>query len=136
MPRRHRSRECALQVLYLMDAGGQDADAALAGFWAGFARDEDVAAYAETLVKGVGAAREELDGIIERRSTNWRVSRMAVVDRNILRLAVYEMRFCRDVPGRVVLDEAIELAKRFGSEESRAFVNGILDGILSEMNAP
>jgi N utilization substance protein B len=136
MPRRHLSRECALQVLYLMDAGGAEPGTALRTYWADFPRDVDVRDYVEMLVNGVAAKRAGLDETIERRSLNWRMARMAIVDRNILRLAVYEMRFSPDVPAKVAIDEAIELAKKFGSEDSRAFVNGVLDGVLNDMTAP
>lgn len=135
MPRRHQSRECALQVLYLIDAGGAETPAALRAYWADFPRDVDVRDYAEDLVNGVASRRPDLDAAIERRSLNWRVARMAIVDRNILRLAVYEMLYSPDIPSKVAIDEAIELAKRFGSEDSRAFVNGVLDGILSDQKS-
>ena len=136
MPRRHQSRECTLQVLYLIDAGGVEAAAALRGYWADFPRDVDVRDYAEALVGGVTAKRKEIDAAIEKQSLNWRVARMAIVDRNILRIAVYEMLFCPDVPAKVAIDEAIELAKRFGSEDSRAFVNGVLDGVMNDCAPP
>ena len=135
MPRRHQSRECALQVLYLIDAGGAEPPVALRAYWADFPRDVDVRDYAEDLVNGVASRRPDLDAAIERRSLNWRVARMAIVDRNILRLAVYEMLYSPDIPAKVAIDEAIELAKRFGSEDSRAFVNGVLDGILNDQKS-
>jgi N utilization substance protein B len=135
MPRRHLSRECALQVLYLVDAGGAETPAALCAYWSDFPRELDVRDYAESLVHGVADRRADIDAVIERRSVNWRVARMAIVDRNILRLAVYEMLCSPDVPQKVAIDEAIELAKKFGSEDSRAFVNGVLDGVMQDLKA-
>lgn len=81
------------------------------------------------LVSGVGAGRPEIDALIERFSSNWKVSRMSGVDRNILRIAVFELLCCPDIPTRVTLNEAIDIGKRFGAEESGAFINGILDSI-------
>ncbi|MFA6035065.1 MAG: transcription antitermination factor NusB [Myxococcota bacterium] len=133
MPRRHQSRECALQILYAIDAGGLDARTALSGFWDDFGKEEGVREYTETLVNGVACNLAAIDQELEKRSINWRMSRMSLVDRNILRLAAYEMLFGEDVPGKVSIDEAIELAKRFGSEDSRAFVNGILDGVFTDV---
>jgi N utilization substance protein B len=133
MPRRHQSRECALQVLYLLDASQIDPGAALRGFWNDFPRDDSVREYAETIVKGVSDLKSDLDALIERRSLNWRVARMSLVDRNILRIAAWEMRHSPDVPVKVAIDEAIELAKRFGAEDSRAFVNGVLDALMDDI---
>ncbi|CAD7840755.1 MAG: Transcription termination protein NusB [Olavius algarvensis Delta 4 endosymbiont] len=81
------------------------------------------------LVSGVGAGRPDIDALIERFSSNWKVSRMSGVDRNILRIAVFELLCCPDIPTRVTLNEAIDIGKRFGAEESGAFINGILDSI-------
>lgn len=83
--------------------------------------------FAEGIVEGVLIGRDAHDELIDACSSNWRVSRMSIVDRNILRLAAYEFRFCEDIPGSVTVNEAIELAKRYGSKDSRAFVNGLLD---------
>ena len=92
--------------------------------------------YARTLVEGTLEHREEIDRLIRDQADNWRLERMPAVDRNILRLAVFEMLHQRDVPKLVVVDEAIELAKRFGSEQSGRFVNGLLDGLLKQHTFP
>lgn len=92
--------------------------------------------YARDLVEGTEEHREEVDDLIRGQAENWRLERMSAVDRNILRLAVYELVFEVEVPKLVVLDEAIELAKRFGSDQSSGFVNGILDGILKSHELP
>jgi transcription antitermination protein NusB len=92
--------------------------------------------YAQALVRGTLDHREEIDGLIRGQADNWRLERMPPVDRNILRLAVYEMLFETDIPKLVVVDEAIELAKKFGSEQSGRFVNGLLDGLLKQHTFP
>ncbi len=92
--------------------------------------------YGKALVTGTLAHRDEIDGLIREQAEHWRLERMPVVDRNILRLAVYEFLYETDVPKLVVLDEAIELAKRFGSEQSGRFVNGLLDGLLKRHEFP
>lgn len=93
-------------------------------------RTRKALSYGRRLVEETLAHREEIDELIEEQARNWRLERMSVVDRNILRLAVYELLFEHDVPELVVIDEAIELAKTFGSDESGSFVNGVLDGLL------
>ncbi len=92
--------------------------------------------YARRLVEGTLGHRDEIDQLIVQQADNWRLERMPVVDRNVLRLAVFEMLFEADVPKLVVVDEAIELAKRFGSENSSRFVNGLLDGLLKQHAFP
>jgi transcription antitermination protein NusB len=144
MTPRRRARVVALQVLYAMDGDDADPSVALATHIREFGAipddDEDETPqekafdeeWASTLVAGVGAKRGELDETLSKLSQKWRVERLARVDRNILRLALYELAHCQaQVPARVVINEAIELAKRFGSEEAPAFVNGLLDSALS-----
>ncbi|MEA2695321.1 MAG: transcription antitermination protein NusB [Acidobacteriota bacterium] len=99
-------------------------------------RAEDAFLYAQTLVRGTIDHREQIDEMIRGQADNWRLERMPAVDRNILRLAVYEMLFEMDIPKLVVVDEAIELAKKFGSEQSGRFVNGLLDGLLKQHTFP
>jgi N utilization substance protein B len=144
---RRRARECALQVLFSLDMNeGISAPQALAHFWEDFAHearaaghDEDaeavreVVAFAELLVRGATEKLAEIDTIVQRASRNWRIDRMARVDRNVLRLATYELAFVPEVPAKVVINEAIEVAKRYGASESPAFVNGILDRIAQEL---
>ncbi len=92
--------------------------------------------YAKSIVEGVAAHADELDALIRSQADNWRLERMPPVDRNILRLAVFEMLYEKDVPKLVVVDEAIELAKKYGSEQSSRFVNGLLDGLLKTHTFP
>jgi N utilization substance protein B len=137
---RSRARECALQALYQVDlAGAEPIDALANAAGSGEVEgplDAEALAFAEELVRGVCAERGAVDALIERHSHNWRVERMARVDRNVLRLAVWELLHHGDVPRKVVLNEAIELAKKFGSEESGAFINGILDKLSASLPAP
>jgi N utilization substance protein B len=130
MGSRTKARECALQALYQLDTSGGDPRDALRGILAHFEdADADTAQFAEQLVRGVQQERGAIDELIQKSSTHWKLDRMARVDRNILRLAVYEILRRADVPVRVTLNEAVELGKKFGSEESSAFVNGVLDKI-------
>lgn len=140
---RRRGRECAVQTLYQIDslysgiALGSEVEHELDLFWTHFAPRDDAnpetMSFARKLVRGVVENAGEIDDTLERSSENWRVERMSRVDRNVLRLAVYEMLFVADgPPRRVVMNEAIELGKKFGTEESGAFINGILDRIGQE----
>jgi transcription antitermination protein NusB len=137
MGSRTKARECALQALYQLDTSGGSASDVLAGLWAHFEpADDDTKAFAEQLVRGARGEQATIDDLIQRTSTNWKLERMARVDRNILRLAVFEILKRADVPVKVTLNEAIELSKKYGSEESSAFVNGILDRIANSSGLP
>jgi len=125
---RRESREKAFQTLFLMDALGVGPDEAIPLFALASSPPRDAEYYGET-VRGVWEHREEIDALIRDAAENWRLERMALVDRNILRLGAYEIRHGRDIPFAVAINEAVDLAKRFGAEESGAFVNGILDRI-------
>ena len=97
---------------------------------------DDAFSYAKELVSGTLGAQEEIDALIRRQADNWRLERMPAVDRNILRLAIYELLYQEEIPKLVVVDEAIELAKRFSTEQSSRFVNGLLDGLLKVQKFP
>ena len=139
--KRRQAREMALQMLYQRELGDAEPTQLLRTFDIHAFRAETADAgaspraselaldYARTLVEGSLAHQESIDRMVSDQADNWRLERMPVVDRNVLRLAVYEMRFQPDVPAVVVIDEAIELAKKFGSEQSGRFVNGILDAL-------
>jgi transcription antitermination protein NusB len=132
--RRTKARERALQALYQIDVAATDLDEALSRFWRSFEPVErEVMTLAEELVRGVARHRRDIDETIEGVSQNWRLDRMARVDRNILRLAVFELAHRADAPVKVVIDEAIELGKKYGSESSGAFVNGVLDRIAAAL---
>lgn len=133
MGARRKGREAALQMLYGMDAAGWRAEDAIRNYWAHLGAGADGQEFANTLVRGVAQDRERIDETIRSVSHHWRLERMTRVDRNILRLATFELMSLPDVPRRVTLNEAIELAKRFGSEGSAGFVNGVLDRIASDL---
>jgi transcription antitermination factor NusB len=122
MGSRRKARECAVQILYQMDVSGQTAAEALAAYWQSFEHAEELAEFTGDLVHGVGARLAEVDRLIQDSSRHWKIERMARVDRNILRLAVYELLYHPEIPKRVTLNEAIEIGKRFGSEDSSAFI--------------
>jgi transcription antitermination protein NusB len=144
MGSRRRGREVALQILYQLDVQEQLSDQqGLALFWQNFAAreeeepakedDEEAREFAGQLVKGVREHLQEIDSLLATASRNWRLERMARVDRNLLRLALFELKYSADVPAKVAINEAIEIAKRYGTAESPAFVNGILDRCLEEV---
>ncbi len=133
MGARTSGRETALQMLYGIEVSSTEPDVAIRGFWRQFEdADPEGRFYADEIVRGVMANLERVDEVIRRASTNWRIERMARVDRNLLRIAAWEILTRPEVPRAVILDEAIELAKRFGTEESSSFVNGVLDRAAEE----
>ncbi|MCC6767218.1 MAG: transcription antitermination factor NusB [Deltaproteobacteria bacterium] len=135
MGMRRKGRELALQALYQLDVCGDDSGAALRIFWEHCDAPNDARSFGQALVGGVLDARSRIDELIGGSSSNWRVDRLSHVDRNILRVATYELLCRRDVPASVAIDEAIEIAKRFGSDESPTFVNGVLDSIAAVVGA-
>lgn len=130
---KRQARECALQILYPLDMLARDsgdsvtAQDAITRFFENFDADARARERAETIVLGVVRERARIDTIIGEHSPRWRIERMAVVDRNVLRLCLHELLFDTETPARVVIDEGVEIAKRFGAEQSAAFVNGVLD---------
>ena len=145
MRKRTRSREFALQILYEIDVAGPALEDALADFWLDRSdlalssaekeaveqdkQEPGIREYTERLARGTLDKLDPIDRVIERYAENWEMGRMACVDRNILRLAAYEMLFVDDIPVKVAINEAVELAKRYGEADSSKFVNGILDRI-------
>jgi N utilization substance protein B len=136
MGKRRKARELALMLLYELDFRPGDLSAVLREFWRDRAAPPDVRAFAEALVRGTAERCAELDGVIQTNAAHWSLARIAPVERNILRLAAYELLYRDDIPERVAINEAIELAKLYGSEESGAFVNGILDQIRLHLHPP
>lgn len=132
MTRRTRSREIALQVLYQAEQNPGFAPEEIRRFIERRLRgDRKLIEFAETLIAGVQDNRPKIDAMISEVAENWRLDRMAAIDRNILRLGVYEMLFCPDVPAKVAINESLELAKRYSTAQSSRFVNGILDRLQS-----
>ena len=118
-----------MQILYEMDLSGLEAGQALRAFYEHLSPSDEPTEFTSELVRGFAEQRERVDETIRQVSRHWRLERMARVDRNIIRLATYELLCREDIPARVTLNEAVELAKRFGDEQSPAFVNGVLDKI-------
>ncbi len=135
MGKRRRARELAIQVLFHMENNPGDPGECFDRVCESFDAAKEVRAYSREVVLGVWEKRADLDRLMRRSSKNWRVERMSRVDRNILRLAIYEVLYRKDVPPKVSIDEAVELGKRYGTEESGAFINGILDHIYNELKA-
>lgn len=133
MGARRSGREAALQMLFQIETSGAGADAAIPLFWRHFEGDPEGRSYADDIVRGVAEGLAEIDGVIGQASTHWRIERMARVDRNLLRLGTWELMHKPEVPRAVILDEAVELAKEYGSEDSGAFVNGVLNQIADKL---
>ena len=128
--KRRKAREYALQILFELDIRKEKPSArALKNFWAEHNPDDEVRTFAEEVVQGTFKHLQAINSAIEQSAENWSVDRMASVDRNVLRLAVYEILYRMDIPSSVTINEAIEVAKKFGTEESGSFVNGILDSV-------
>ena len=135
MSRRSRARQIAFQVLYQDDLNPRNNPAYADQLIEQRLHAVDLAGFAKVLVSGVRQRRPELDALLEQVAANWSLKRMAATDRNVLRLGAFELLHC-DTPERVAIDEAVELAKRFGSAQSASFVNGILDRVMHEKQKP
>ena len=136
MGHRRIGRECALQMMYELDVGKHPKDEILRTYWLMNEHSPKVRDFAELLFEGTIQKLKEIDRVIQQHTKNWRLSRMAAVDRNILRLAVFELLWGDKTPGTVVINEALEIAKRFSTHESAQFVNGILDSIKNGLEKP
>jgi N utilization substance protein B len=133
MGTRRQAREHALSILYQIDISRTSPEEALGLFWKLEPADDDVMGFARTLVRGVATHRHRIDGLISDASTNWKLPRMSYVDRNILRLATFEIIGLDEVPPMVSVNEAIELGKRYGTTDSGSFINGILDRVARNL---
>jgi transcription antitermination protein NusB len=131
---RRKSRELALQTLYACEVGNT---AEVGIVLEGIMRDQEIEAgaqqYAMMLAEKAVSSKKEIDTLLGQHAANWDLKRMTAIDRNILRMAVAELRFCTEVPFKVVIDEAVELAKQYGTDDSGKFVNGVIDSIHKEM---
>lgn len=132
MGARTTAREAALQMLYAVEATEHGVERVISDYWRETPGDAEGRPYADDLVRGVTERRADIDERIRTASEHWRLERMARVDRNILRVGAYELLALADVPRAVIIDEAVELAKRYGTEESGKFVNGVLDRIAED----
>jgi N utilization substance protein B len=136
MGARRKARECALQILFSYDVARTSIDDLLATYWGEIAEGaEDVQVFANELAVGTISHLEEIDERIRIRTEHWRIPRMAIVDRNLLRMAVYEFLYQPSTPKTVAINEALEIARRFSTTEATQFINGILDAIKRDIEA-
>lgn len=134
MIKRRKARELALQILFQADVGNLPIEEAMETTLAEATdMDEEIRNYAAQLVRGVWEQKDKLDKQIQSVATNWTIERMAAIDRNLIRMALYEILHVPDVPYRVAINEAVELAKEYGTTESRRFVNGVLGALVRKM---
>jgi len=131
--RRTRARELAMQALYQLDVQGSDVFDYLDDFFIENEPDDSVRKIASEWTRQTWEKIEECDELITDSTIKWELSRLSSVDKSILRLCVYQMRFCKDIPPRVVINEAVEIAKKYSSDKSFAFVNGVLDAVLRKL---
>jgi len=134
MHQRRKAREIALQVLYELDVLEINAKEGMELFWKNFDAPEEARPFASILIEGTWDNSEQIDALISTCSENWTISRMSIVDKSILRMAVYELLHFSDIPPKVTLNEAIDLGKTYGSENSGSFINGILDAIYIKLH--
>ena len=133
MGNRRQAREIAMQALFYMDMRNDVSIEMLERFCDNFSPSPKTQPFFLKLVNGVMDAKNELDHLIERFSKNWGIQRMSGVDRNVMRIAVFELMYCDDIPPKVSINEAVDVGKKFGTEESGAFINGIMDSIRGEL---
>ena len=131
---RTQARQSTLQILYQIEVARTSPEEAIADYFLSNEFGLPHQQFTRTLVEGVASRQDELDKVISRYAKNWQISRMAVVDKNILRLGVYELLHTEDIPPKVTINEAVELAKKFGDLDSPKFINGILDSVFRKEN--
>jgi N utilization substance protein B len=131
---RRKARESALRMLYSFDLGKHNIEEVIETYWELYEPEADWQEFSEMLVRGTVDRLDEIDQLVQSVSMHWKISRMGSVDRNILRMAAFELFHVDDVPKRVTLNEAIEIAKRYGTVDSSAFINGILDKIADDVD--
>jgi transcription antitermination protein NusB len=136
MPSRHKSRELALQMLFQWEVGQHAPGKVVATFLPTHKADDEVKAFARRLFEGTIQELGGIDPLLRRHAENWKLERMAAVDRNVLRLAIYELQHCAETPPAVVINEALELARRFSTPDSVEFVNGVLDAVRKSLASP
>jgi len=135
MGTRRQARELAMQALFYIDMQDNVSLQMLESFCDNFSPPKKARPFFLKLVNGVLEVRGEIDTLIERYSKNWKIHRMACVDRNVMRIAVYELLYCGDIPPKVSINEAVDVGKKFGTEESGAFINGIMDSIRDALDS-
>jgi len=137
MRNRTRARECALKILYAVDVRKDPPLECAGAFWENHSSIKgEIREFSALLVDGVYKNRDSIDATISKYATNWQIKRMPVIDRNVLRIATFELLFAEDIPPKVSINEAIELAKKYGDKDSGKFVNGVLDKINKSVKRP
>lgn len=134
MDKRTRARELTMQALYQLDVQGQELLDFLGEFFVENEPDESIRNLAMDWIKGAWQNLAKSDELISAASIKWRLSRLSPVDKSILRMSVYQLICCKDIPPKVVINEAVELAKKFSTEQSPSFVNGVLDAVMRKLN--
>lgn len=134
MGRRRKAREHTLRILFQLEFENEKLEEAVSQYWENRKTPEEIKEYSTWLVKGIAAHQEKIDRIIQSVSEHWRISRMALIDRNILRMAVFELLYEENLAPAIVINEAIEIARRYSGDEAVTFVNGILDAIRKNMD--
>ena len=135
MGKRRKSREGTLQILFQLEFDDSIPDDIVNQFWEGKKASREIKDYSRYLIRGITSHQDSIDRIIQSASEHWRLSRMAVVDRNILRMAVFELFYEEGIAPAIVINEAIEIAKKFSSEQAAQFINGILDALRKQSDA-
>ncbi len=134
MGNRRFSRELVIQFLYLTEMNEGETEDQLESFWKNNScKEKDVQSFTEDILRDIFDHKKEIDALLEKFSDNWTLSRMTVIDRNLLRMAASELMYSKTVPPKVAIDEAVEIAKKFGTADSPNFINGVLDRILKEL---
>ncbi len=131
MRKRSKARESVLQILYQIDITGDPVESVLNQYWQSKNRNPEVIEFANEIIRGTIEHLSEIDAIISQYSENWEIGNMPIIDRNILRFAIYEILYMDDIPPKVTIDEAVELANNFGAPNSGKFINGVLDKIMT-----
>ncbi len=130
---RRRARELAMQALFYMDSRNNSSQESVEQFCQNFSPSPKMIPFFLKLVEGVLKTQPEIDALIEQYSKHWKIHRMSLVDRNVMRIAIYELLYCGDIPAKVSINEAVDIGKKFGTDESGAFINGIIDSIRLAM---
>ena len=133
MGRRRKAREDTLRILFRLEFENKQIEKTLDQYWKSKKASEEIKEYSTWLVNGVISDQAKIDNIIQQVSEHWRISRMALVDRNILRMAVFELLYEEKIAPAIVINEAIEIAKKYSGEEAATFVNGILDAVRKDL---
>ncbi|MFW6160755.1 MAG: transcription antitermination factor NusB [Acidobacteriota bacterium] len=133
MGKRRKARECCLQILYQLEFEPSSEEKVLQDFWKNISPSTEIQNYCTWLVKGISEQKDKLDRILQSVSKNWKLERMTLIDRNILRIAVFELVFEKHITPAIIINEAIEIAKKFSGEKSAVFINGVLDAIRKSL---